>query len=156
MVQVKSKVAPKEAVQEAPKKVPATKEKRVYLAHGVGRRKSSVARAWLHRGTGKVTIKGQDIREYFDTELDYNNAVTPLRVIPSCSKYNARVTISGGGKVAQSDAIKLAISRSILAFDESLRVALREHDLLTVDARVKERKKYGRKAARRGFQFVKR
>lgn len=133
-----------------------TTEKRASLSHGVGRRKTSRARVWLHRGTGKVTIDGCDVREYFDTELDYQNAITPFRVIPSSSKYNAHVTVEGGGKVAQADAIKLAIARSLVTFDESLRLVLREHDLLTVDDRVKERKKYGRKAARRRFQFVKR
>lgn len=154
MVQVKAKTTTLEKAIE--KKVAEKVEKKASLSHGVGRRKSSVARVWLHRGSGKVTIKGVDVKEYFDTDLDYANAMKPFRVVPHGNKYDARVTLSGGGKVAQADAVKLAISRSFLAFDESLRAVLREQDLLTVDDRVKERKKYGQKAARRRFQFVKR
>lgn len=133
-----------------------TAEKNSSLAHGIGRRKTSVARAWFSRGRGKVRVNTSDIKEYFDTAIDAQMAATPLRIVPISAHYDIKVTVKGGGKVAQADAVKLAIARGFLQLDESLRSVLREHGLLTVDARSKERKKPGRKAARRRFQFVKR
>lgn len=126
------------------------------IAHGVGRRKSSVARVWLRRGKGAIRINNHDIADYFDTDIDANSARHPFRIVPASTNYDAQVTVRGGGKTAQADAVKLAIARSFLAFDETLRSLLRNNQLLTVDDRLKERKKYGRKAARRRFQFVKR
>lgn len=126
------------------------------IAHGTGRRKSSVARAWFRRGRGAVSINEQDIKSYFDTAFDIETASTPMKVIPVSSNYDVQVTVAGGGKVSQAGAVSLAISRALLAMDENFRRELRKHHLLTVDDRVKERKKPGRKAARRSFQFVKR
>lgn len=126
------------------------------LAHGVGRRKSSVARAWLRRGKGDIIVNNLNFKEYFDTEVMRLEAAMPLRVVPHADKYDAHINICGGGKHAQADAVKLAISRAFVAQDETLRPVLRQHGLLTVDSRIKERKKYGQKAARRKFQFVKR
>lgn len=126
------------------------------VAHGVGRRKSAVARAWLSRGSGKIRVNKADISEYFDTKMDVQAAQTPMRVVPIGSRYDVKVAVRGGGKVAQADAVKLAIARGFLNLDDSLKSLLRSHKLLTVDARVKERKKPGQKAARRRFQFVKR
>lgn len=137
-------------------KVAAPSVKKPSLAHGIGRRKTSVARAWFHRGRGKIRVNTEDIQEYFDTKIDAQTATTPIRVVPIGAHYDIQVTVSGGGKVAQADAVKLAIARGFLKLDESLRSLLREHGLLTVDARAKERKKPGQKAARRKFQFVKR
>lgn len=126
------------------------------LSHGVGRRKSAVARVWLRRGKGAIQVNKLDIAEYFDTKIDTSLAETPMRVVPNSAHYDIQATVKGGGKTAQADAVKLAISRGLLALDETIRPLLREHRLLTVDDRLKERKKYGRKAARRRFQFVKR
>ena len=127
------------------------------LAHGVGRRKSSVARIWLRRGKGAVRVNSKDIVDYFDTNIDIENAKTAFRVVPSLSgSYDVQVNVSGGGKTAQADAVKLAIARGFVQLDESLKPTLRKHNLLTVDSRQKERKKPGRKGARRSFQFVKR
>lgn len=126
------------------------------LAHGVGRRKSSVARVWLRRGAGVVVVNGKTVQEYFDTDLNRQNAQFPLSIYTPAKNYDFAVNVQGGGLSAQADAIKLGISRALLKNDESVRVLLREHDLLTVDSRLKERKKYGQKAARRKFQFVKR
>ncbi len=126
------------------------------LAHGVGRRKKSVARVWCRRGTGVIRVNKKDIADYFDTNIDVQTAETPYRVIPISSKYDMKVTVTGGGKTGQADAVKLAISRCFLQLDEAFRSTLREKGLLTVDSRVKERKKPGRKGARRSFQFVKR
>lgn len=126
------------------------------LAHAVGRRKKAVARAWFSRGTGSVTVNGIDLAEYFDTQLCIQNAMSPYRLIPTSNQYNAHVIVTGGGKEGQSDAVKLALSRAFLEGDETLRPLLRKNGLLTVDSRVKERKKYGQRCARRKFQFVKR
>lgn len=126
------------------------------VAHGVGRRKTAVARAWLYRGSGKIRVNKLSINDYFDTKIDVQTAEAPLHLVPSGLRYDVKVAVCGGGKVAQADAIKLAIARGFVELDDSLRSILRSHNLLTVDARVKERKKPGRKAARRRFQFVKR
>jgi len=126
------------------------------LAHGTGRRKTSVARAWFRRGRGNVRVNTNDLKKYFDTAIDAQVAETPLRIVPISSNYDIKVTVRGGGKVSQADAVKLAIARGFLQLDESLRSLLREHGLLTINARVKERKKPGQKGARRKFQFVKR
>lgn len=126
------------------------------VAHGVGRRKSSVARVWLRRGAGKVRVNGSDIAEYFDTALTRKTATTALHVSPATSHFDVQVIVSGGGKVGQADAVKLAIARALVEQDETLRPTMRKEGLLTVDARVKERKKYGQRGARRKFQFVKR
>ena len=130
--------------------------KNTSLAHGIGRRKTSVARAWFRRGKGNVRVNTNDLKKYFDTKLDVQLAETPMRLVPISSNYDIKVTVRGGGKVSQADAVKLAISRGLLQIDETLRPVLRQHGLLTVDARVKERKKPGQKGARRKFQFVKR
>lgn len=126
------------------------------LAHGVGRRKKSVARVWFKRGKGDIRVNGKDIMEYFDTKIDVENAETPCRVVTACQNYDMKVIVAGGGKTSQSDAVKLAISRGLVSMDETVRPLLKTHKLLTVDDRVKERKKPGQKGARRKFQFVKR
>lgn len=123
---------------------------------GVGRRKSSVARVWISRGKGDVLINGRTLNNYFDTTQTRINALQPLDVCSEKGKFNVKVTISGGGPCSQSDAVKLGLSRALLKFDEAHRTILREHGLLTVDSRLKERKKPGQPAARRKFQFVKR
>ncbi len=126
------------------------------LAHGVGRRKSSVARVWLRRGKGTILVNGISVKEYFDTDLNRTAAQAPLSVYALAKNYDFAVNVQGGGLSAQADAIKLGIARAILSADEAARSLLREHGFLTVDSRLKERKKYGQKAARRKFQFVKR
>jgi len=128
----------------------------VKLAHGVGRRKSSVARVWLTHGSGNIEVNGKSVTSYFDTILSRKAVQMPFDVCPTGAQYDIMANVSGGGKMGQADAIKLGIARAFLKNDESLRVTLRKHDLLTSDSRLKERKKYGQKAARRKFQFVKR
>jgi small subunit ribosomal protein S9 len=163
MVVKKTEVSPKKVAPKkvAPKKVvkPAAKKASkagAPLAHGVGRRKTSVARAWLRRGKGDLIVNDIPFKEYFDTDVTRLDAAFPLTVVPHADKYDAHINIYGGGKHAQAGAVKLAVSRAFVAQDETLRPLLRKYGLLTVDARIKERKKYGQKAARRKFQFVKR
>lgn len=138
------------------KKQTTTKAKAASLAHGVGRRKSAIARVWLKRGTGAMIVNGKEYQQYFDTEFSRKNAAAAFAACPQASTYDVAVNVMGGGIPAQADAVKLGMARALVVLNEELRPALRAAGLLTVDARLKERKKYGRKAARRGFQFVKR
>ncbi len=126
------------------------------VAHGVGRRKTAVARIWLRRGDGQIRVNGQDHLNYFDTKIAADVAATPFRVCPIGASFNVEANVCGGGKVAQADAVKLGIARAFVEFDENAKPILKKHGLMTVDSRKKERKKYGQKAARRKFQFVKR
>jgi small subunit ribosomal protein S9 len=124
--------------------------------HGVGRRKSAVARVWMKPGTGKIEVNGKNFKEYFDTSVNRTAVVFPLKVCGFEKSFDAKISVTGGGLTGQANAVQLGIARALLKNNESLRTILRQHDLLTVDSRIKERKKYGQKAARRKFQFVKR
>lgn len=126
------------------------------LSHGVGRRKAAVARVWLRRGKGELQVNGLDVHHYFDTDAARMAALKIYDCCPSASSYDACANVSGGGKCAQADAVRLGIARALVQLNEDNRLVLRQSGFLTVDARVKERKKYGQKAARRKFQFVKR
>jgi len=126
------------------------------VAHGVGRRKTAVARIWIRRGNGQMRVNGQDYMNYFDTKFSAENAATPLKVSPLGASFDVEVNVCGGGKFAQADAVKLGIARAFVKFDENAKPLLKKHGLMTVDARKKERKKYGQKGARAKFQFVKR
>ena len=124
--------------------------------HGVGRRKSSVARVWLKKGNGSILVNGKDFNTYFPTKVAQNKVVLPFRAANMEKDFDVNVNVFGGGTYGQADAIKLGISRALLEFDDNLRGTLKKYGLLTVDARLKERKKYGQRGARRKFQFVKR
>lgn len=124
--------------------------------HGVGRRKSSVARVWVRNGSGNVEVNGKKYAEYFDTDIARDAVVNPLKLTGLEKKFDIQVNVVGGGMMGQSEAVSLAIARALVENDESLRKIFRENGLLTVDARKKERKKYGQLGARRKFQFVKR
>jgi small subunit ribosomal protein S9 len=126
------------------------------LLHGVGRRKSSVARVWLKPGKGSIEVNGKDYIKYFDTALSRGKITFPFKVTNLEKNFDVNVNVFGGGLKSQSEAVRLGISRAILKMNESLKSTLKKHGLLTVDSRLKERKKYGQKAARRRFQFVKR
>lgn len=124
--------------------------------HGVGRRKSAVARVFLKRGKGQILVNGLDSSKYFKTSTTKLAVGLPFKVTGLDKDYDAFVNVYGSGLIGQADAVKLGISRAIIKHDEKYRLVLRDHNLLTVDSRLKERKKYGQKAARRKFQFVKR
>ena len=102
------------------------------------------------------SLNGKDFKEYFDTEFTRLGIEKPFKVCPVRANYNIDVNVSGGGKCSQSGAITLGISRALLVIDSESRQVLRNNGLLTVDSRVKERKKYGQRGARRKFQFTKR
>ncbi len=124
--------------------------------HGVGRRKSAVARVWLKPGKGSINVNSKEYTAYFDTDINKANVVLPLQVCGLEKNFDIKVTVCGGGLAGQSDAVKLGIARALVVSNEALKPVLKEHGLLTVDSRLKERKKYGQLGARRRFQFVKR
>ena len=124
--------------------------------HGIGRRKSSVARVWLKPGTGSIVVNGKSYDTYFDTATAREMVVLPLKIADQASSFDIMVNVLGGGQLGQAGATRLGISRALVHFDERLRSILKQHKLLHCDSRVKERKKYGQRGARRKFQFVKR
>ena len=124
--------------------------------YGTGRRKSSVARVYLVPGTGKVTINKRDMDEYFGLDTLKLIVRQPLVLTETAEKYDVITTVRGGGFTGQAGAIRHGISRALLEVDAELRPALKKAGFLTRDPRMKERKKYGLKAARRAPQFSKR
>ena len=125
--------------------------------YGTGRRKKSVARVRLFPGTGNVTINGRDIDEYFGLETLKTIVRQPLALTNTAEKFDIVCNVGGGGVTGQAGAIRHGISRALLQFDsEKLRPALKKAGFLTRDPRMKERKKYGLKKARRASQFSKR
>ena len=121
--------------------------------YGTGRRKSSVARVRVYNGTGKITINDRDIDEYFGLETLKLIVRSPLAVAGVEDKFDIVVRVVGGGISGQAGAIRHGLSRALLQYDENLRPALKKAGFLTRDPRMKERKKYGLKAARRAPQF---
>ncbi len=125
--------------------------------YGTGRRKSSVARVRLYQGTGKVTINGRDIDDYFGLETLKLIVRQPLVLTELNAKFDIECRVAGGGVSGQAGAIRHGVARALLQYDsENLRSALKKAGFLTRDPRMKERKKYGLKAARRAPQFSKR
>ena len=124
--------------------------------YGTGRRKHSVARVRLYPGSGNVTINGRNIDEYFGLETLKLIVRQPLELTETGAQFDIVCTVAGGGVTGQAGAIRHGISRALLQFNAELRPALKKAGYLTRDPRMKERKKYGLKAARRAPQFSKR
>ena len=124
--------------------------------YGTGKRKCAIAKVWLFEGAGTVQLNKLSPEEYFGSSLDANDIIKPLNVLGLASKYDIKISLLGGGKSAQVDACILGISRALLELNASFRDKLKEEGLLTRDARVKERKKYGLRKARKAPQFRKR
>ncbi len=125
--------------------------------YGTGRRKSSIARVRIYKGTGKIIINGRDIDDYFGLETLKLIVRQPLMLTNTNEMFDIKCTVTGGGVAGQAGAIRHGISRALLQYDaEDLRPALKKAGFLTRDPRMKERKKYGLKAARRAPQFSKR
>jgi len=123
---------------------------------GTGRRKTAVARVRLRRGGGKITVNGRELDRYFTEEDDRQFVRAPLTVTRTLGMYDCLAYVMGGGISGQAGAVSLGIARALVRIDESLVQPLREARLLTRDPRMTERKKYGRRKARRGQQFSKR
>jgi len=124
--------------------------------YGTGKRKSSVARVWLKPGTGKITVNNKSIDDYFGRETSKMVINQPLELTENLGKFDITVNVSGGGDSGQAGAIKHGITKALLEVDAALRGTLKKAGFITRDSRVKERKKYGKAAARRSFQFSKR
>ncbi|MBE6750748.1 MAG: 30S ribosomal protein S9 [Ruminococcaceae bacterium] len=124
--------------------------------YGTGRRKSSVARVRVYNGTGKITINDRDIDDYFGLETLKLIVRQPLNLTGTVDKFDIVCRVAGGGVTGQAGAIRHGISRALLQYDAELRAELKKAGLLTRDPRMKERKKYGLKGARRAPQFSKR
>ena len=124
--------------------------------YGTGRRKSSVARVRLVPGDGRIIVNKQDIREYIPTDALIEMVKQPLVLTETLGSYDVLVNVRGGGFAGQAGAIRHGIARALLQVDPEFRTVLKRAGLLTRDARVKERKKYGLKGARRAPQFSKR
>jgi len=124
--------------------------------YGTGRRKSSVARVRVYPGSGKITINGRDIDDYFGLETLKLIVRQPLALTETAEQFDIVCTVAGGGVTGQAGAIRHGLSRALLVFNSELRPVLKKAGFLTRDPRMKERKKYGLKAARRAPQFSKR
>ena len=124
--------------------------------YGTGRRKESVARVFIKFGSGKISINGRTVDEYFRNVNWRNRAVEPLKFTDTVNAVDVVATVKGGGVGGQSGAMRMGLSRALAVFNPELRSGLRKNGFLTRDSRMKERKKYGQKGARKRFQFSKR
>jgi small subunit ribosomal protein S9 len=124
--------------------------------YATGKRKSAIARVWLTPGNGKVTVNTIDADVYFAGMFKEHKITKPFQLTETVEQYDVMATLRGGGKSAQADALANGISKALLDVSPDNRLPLKRSGLLTRDARIKERKKYGQKAARAKFQFSKR
>ena len=127
-----------------------------YGNYGTGKRKSSTARVHLIPGAGQITVNKRDLAEYFTNETQRMIIRFPLTITDNLGKFDMKVTVAGGGTTGQAGAIRLGLAKALLEFNAELRPRLKKAGLLTRDSRIKERKKYGQKGARKRFQFSKR
>ncbi len=126
------------------------------IFNAIGRRKTSVARVYLKPGKGDITINNRGLKDYFLSEIHQTTVLQALAAINAESQYDVTINVEGGGIKGQEEAVRLGIARALVAVDEENKPALRKERLLTRDSRMVERKKYGRRKARRRFQFSKR
>ncbi|MCU0432240.1 MAG: 30S ribosomal protein S9 [Bacteroidia bacterium] len=126
------------------------------VTNTLGRRKTAVARVYLQRGNGTITVNGRDFKQYFPTEVLQIKVQQALTITNNVGQYDITVNVDGGGVTGQAEAIRLAIARALVELDETVKSALRAEGLMTRDPRMVERKKFGQKKARRRFQFSKR
>jgi small subunit ribosomal protein S9 len=124
--------------------------------YGTGKRKSSIARVWLKPGAGNIIVNNKTLADYFGRETSKMIIMQPLELTENVGKFDINVTVRGGGDSGQAGAIKHGITKALLEADVELRGALKKAGFITRDSRIKERKKYGKKAARASFQFSKR
>ena len=129
-------------------------EKTKYTA--IGRRKSSVAKVTLTPGKGNITVNGKDVKDYMPYETLVMDLVQPLELVESKDKFDVTIVVKGGGFSGQTGAIRLGITRALMLANQESRPVLKDAGMVTRDARIKERKKYGLKKARRAPQFSKR
>ena len=126
------------------------------IINTIGRRKTSVARIYLQSGNGSIIVNDKDLKEYFPSEILQTIVKQPIMTVDVDGTYDIKVNVDGGGPAGQAEATRLAISRALVEIDEEFRPALKKEGFMTRDSRMVERKKYGRRKARRRFQFSKR
>ena len=124
--------------------------------YATGRRKTSIAKVWLKKGTGKIYVNGKLYNEYFSSEFHHLQITRPFEIINQATNYDVRCNVNGGGPTGQAGAMVHGISKALVMFDENLKSTLKNEKLTTRDSRAVERKKPGRRKARRSFQFSKR
>ena len=129
---------------------------KTYDSQAVGRRKSSIARVYIKKGTGKITVNKREFKEYFCKPTNQYVVTQPLNLLKVADQYDLNVNVSGGGTSGQAGAVRLAVARVLQNLDAARRAELKEAGFLTRDSRIVERKKYGLAGARRSFQFSKR
>ena len=149
-------MAEETATATATETTPAAPAGKPTYIWGTGRRKSAVARVRIAPGTGKIEVNSRTLNDYFTFERDRKAIFGPLEVTSTGGKMDVWVNTSGGGATGQSGAIVLGLGRALAKYDKTLEVPLRNSGFLTRDSRMKERKKYGQRGARRRFQFSKR
>lgn len=126
------------------------------MINAIGRRKASVARVYLTKGEGKMTVNGKDFKEYFPQRHIQHNLTEPFATVEVENIYDLKVNVNGGGFKGQAQAIRMGISRALVKLNEDFRKPLKDKKFLMRDARIVERKKYGKPKARKSFQFSKR
>jgi small subunit ribosomal protein S9 len=126
------------------------------IINAIGRRKTSVARIYVKPGKGSITVNERDLKEYFASEILQNKINQPFATVNELGKYDVNINVQGGGVTGQAEAIRMAIARALCGVNAEFRSALKKEGFLTRDPRMVERKKYGRRKARRRFQFSKR
>jgi small subunit ribosomal protein S9 len=124
--------------------------------YATGKRKSSIARVWIKPGSGEITVNTKTLDQYFGRETSKMVVKQPLELTENVGKYDIYVTVKGGGDSGQAGAIKHGITKALIEAEAELRGTLKKAGFITRDSRIKERKKYGKKAARASFQFSKR
>lgn len=150
----KAAAAPAPVKEKAPKAPKAASGE--VITYGTGRRKDAIARVWVRRGSGKITVNGKEFEKYFARPVLRMIIHQPFAAIDRLGNFDVTATVKGGGLSGQAGAVRLGLSRALDQYDETFHTALRRGGFLTRDSRVVERKKYGHKKARRSFQFSKR
>ena len=145
-----------ETAQSSDKKTPKLNLDFKDSKYATGRRKTSIAKIWLKKGSGKIYVNGKNYEDYFKRANHKMQLLRPFEVINQPTGYDVRCSVKGGGHTGQVGAMVHGISKALLQFDSELKSTLKKEKLTTRDSRAVERKKYGRKKARRSYQFSKR
>ncbi len=145
-----------ETVQSTDKKTPKLNLDFKDSKYATGRRKTSIAKIWLKKGSGKIYVNGKNYEDYFKRANHKMQLLRPFEIINQPTSYDVRCSVKGGGHTGQVGAMVHGISKALIQFDSELKSTLKKEKLTTRDSRAVERKKYGRKKARRSYQFSKR
>jgi small subunit ribosomal protein S9 len=145
-----------ETVQSSDKKTPKLNLDFKDSKYATGRRKTSIAKIWLKKGSGKIYVNGKNYEDYFKRANHKMQLLRPFEIIDQPTGYDVRCSVKGGGHTGQVGAMVHGIAKALLQFDSELKSTLKKEKLTTRDSRAVERKKYGRKKARRSYQFSKR